>query len=151
MRSIRMVGVLFALSLPVFAQTVGQITGEVTDPSGAIAAGATVTKTNSQTNVVFDMARNLAGRVNDTSGDPGRNVVIGAPLFTVDSSHRKDMNFTERLDLQLRLDVFNMFNHPNVGDAGNSLTADQLDGNGVPIPGTGGFGGITCTKSGVAM
>jgi hypothetical protein len=40
MRSIRMVGVLFALSLPVFAQTVGQITGGVTDPSGAIVAGA---------------------------------------------------------------------------------------------------------------
>ena len=86
-----------------------------------------------------------------TFGNLGRNVVIGAPLFTVDSSIKKDMSFTERVNLQLRLDAFNTFNHPNFGDPGNSLTADHLDANSVPIPGTGGFGRITSTKAGVDM
>jgi hypothetical protein len=78
-------------------------------------------------------------------------VVIGAPLFTVDTSLKKDLKFTERLNLQLRLDAFNTSNHPNFGDPGNSVVADQLDANGVPIPGTGGFGRITSTKTGVDM
>jgi hypothetical protein len=86
-----------------------------------------------------------------TFGNLGRNVVIGAHLFTVDSSIKKDMSFTERLNLQLRLDAFNTFNHPNFGDPGNSLTADHLDANSVPILGTGGFGRITSTKAGVDM
>jgi outer membrane receptor protein involved in Fe transport len=84
-------------------------------------------------------------------GNLGRNVVIGPPLFTVDSSLKKDVKFAERLNLQLRLDAFNVFNHPNFGDPGNRLTADRLDVNGVPIPGSGGFGRITSTKTGVDM
>ena len=69
-------------------------------------------------------------------GNLGRNVVIGPPLFTVDSSIKKDLKFSERRYLELRLDAFNVFNHPNFGDPGNALVADHLTGNGVPIPGT---------------
>jgi len=86
-----------------------------------------------------------------TFGNFGRNVVIGPPLFTVDASVNKDFKFTERQYLQLRLDAFNVFNHPNFGDPGNRVNADRLDAYGVPIPGTGGFGQITSTKAGVDM
>jgi len=86
-----------------------------------------------------------------TFGTLGRNVVIGPPLVSVDTSLKKDVKFTERLNLQLRLDAFNVFNHPNFGDPGNSVHADQLDANSVPIPGTGSFGRITSTKTGVDM
>jgi len=37
------------LARPLFAQTFGQITGPVTDPSGAVLVGAAVTVTNPQT------------------------------------------------------------------------------------------------------
>jgi hypothetical protein len=84
-------------------------------------------------------------------GNLGRNVVIGPPLFTVDSSIKKDVKFSERRYLELRLDAFNVFNHPNFGDPGNGLVADHLTGSGVPIPGSGGFGRITSTKTGVDM
>ena len=86
-----------------------------------------------------------------TFGNLGRNTVIGPPLFSVDFSLKKDMRFTERLRLQLRLDAFNTFNHPNFGSPGNGLTADHLDANGVPIPGSGGFGTITSLNSNVSM
>lgn len=86
-----------------------------------------------------------------TFGNLGRNTLIGPPLFSVDSSLKKDMRFTEQLKLQLRLDAFNTFNHPNFGSPGNSLTADHLDANGVPIPGSGSFGTITSLNSNVSM
>ncbi len=86
-----------------------------------------------------------------TFGNFGRNVVIGPPLFTVDASVNKDFKFTERRYVQLRLDAFNVFNHPNFGDPGNRVNADRLDAYGVPILGTGGFGQITSTKAGVDM
>jgi hypothetical protein len=51
----------------------------------------------------------------------------------------------------LRLDAFNVFNHPNFGSPGNGLTADHLAANGVPIPGSGGFGTVTSLNSNVSM
>jgi hypothetical protein len=86
-----------------------------------------------------------------TFGDLGRNRVIGPPLFSVDTTLDKDFRFTERLNLQLRLDVFNLFNHPNFGSPNNGLVGDHLDGNGVPIPGSGNFGTITSLNPGVSM
>ena len=86
-----------------------------------------------------------------TFGNLGKNAVIGPPLFSVDSSIKKDMRFTERLRLQLRLDAFNTFNHPNFGSPGDGLTADHLDASSVPIPGSGGFGTITSLNSNVSM
>src|SRR5260370_30355702 len=86
-----------------------------------------------------------------TFGNLGRNTVIGPPLFSVDTTLDKDFKFTERQYFQLRLDAFNVFNHPNFGSPGNSLTADHLDANGVPIPGSGGFGTITRLNHGVNM
>jgi hypothetical protein len=86
-----------------------------------------------------------------TFGNLGRNTVIGPPLFSVDFSLKKDVRFTERLKLQLRLDAFNAFNHPNFGSPGNGLSADHLDANSVPIPGSGGFGTITSLNSNVSM
>ena len=86
-----------------------------------------------------------------TFGNLGRNTVIGPPLFSVDSSVKKDMRFNERLKLQLRLDAFNAFNHPNFGSPNNGLAADHLDANGVPMPGSGSFGTITSLNSNVSM
>ena len=43
------------------AQTLGTITGEVKDASGAVIPGATVTATNSGTNATREMPSNEAG------------------------------------------------------------------------------------------
>jgi hypothetical protein len=65
------VGAILALSLSGFAQTVGQITGVVTDPSGSIVVGATVTITNSQTNVSRPTTTNNAGNYAFPALQPG--------------------------------------------------------------------------------
>jgi len=54
-------GVLLLAATPSFAQTFGQITGQVTDTSGAVLAGASVTVTNTQTNQVRDAVTNSSG------------------------------------------------------------------------------------------
>src|SRR6266699_6390808 len=60
------------LSSPVVAQTVtGTISGSVTDPNGAVVAGANVTLINDQTNDKRDQATNESGRCNFASLQPG--------------------------------------------------------------------------------
>ena len=61
MRASSVLGAVFALSFPGFAQTGGQVTGLVTDPSGSVIVGAAVTITNSQTNVTRMTTTNSAG------------------------------------------------------------------------------------------
>jgi Carboxypeptidase regulatory-like domain/TonB dependent receptor-like, beta-barrel len=61
-------------------------------------------------------------------GTLGRNALRGFPVWQVDLSLRRQFNLTERVKLQLRAEAFNLFNHPNFGDPGNS------EGNFLPSP-----------------
>ena len=61
MRVTLVLGAVLALSIPGFSQTLGQVTGLVTDPNGSIIVGATVTITNSQTDVSRKTTSNSAG------------------------------------------------------------------------------------------
>ena len=54
-------GLLLASASPASAQTFGQITGTITDTSGAILVGASVTVTNTQTNAVREAQTNTSG------------------------------------------------------------------------------------------
>lgn len=77
-------------------------------------------------------------------GSLGRNVLRGFPLNQVDMSLRRQFNLSERLNLQVRGDIFNIFNHPNFADPINTLTSatfgtsTAMFGRGL---GTGGVGG----------
>lgn len=55
----------------------------------------------------------------DRFGTLGRNVVIGPAFHNTDVAVVKEMRPAWRLVLQLRLDVFNLFNHPNLGPPGH--------------------------------
>ena len=62
---------LLLASLPAVAQTYGEITGAVTDPSGAVIAGAKVTITNTATNAIREVETNEAGNFNVPFLNPG--------------------------------------------------------------------------------
>jgi hypothetical protein len=49
-------------------------------------------------------------------GDLGRNSLRGFPLQQIDLAVRRAFNFSEYVSLQFRVDVFNVFNHPNFED-----------------------------------
>jgi len=46
-------------------------------------------------------------------GDLGRNAIYGPGFWNVDVSISKTTKLTERIHLQLRAELFNVFNHPN--------------------------------------
>jgi hypothetical protein len=55
----------------------------------------------------------------DHFGNLGRNVVIGPAFHNTDVSVIKNMTIDGRLNLQLRADVFDLFNYANLGPPGN--------------------------------
>jgi hypothetical protein len=70
----------------------------------------------------------LSGGVNIYHfGDLGRNALIGPNFRDVDFSLTKTTRITERLRNELRVEVFDLFNHPNFGNP--NLTATTSPGN----------------------
>jgi hypothetical protein len=55
----------------------------------------------------------------DRFGNLGRNVVIGPGFHNTDLSIIKNIRRDKRVGLQLRMDVFDIFNHANFGPPGN--------------------------------
>ena len=66
-------------------------------------------------------------------GNLGRNVITGPGFFNTDVSLMKDTVVAEKIHLQFRAELFNVFNHPNFGQPGN-------------VVGTPDFGRITNTR-----
>jgi hypothetical protein len=66
-------------------------------------------------------------------GNLGRNVVIGPTFNNTDLSLIKNTRFNDRLRMQFRVEVFDLFNHANFGPPGN-------------VVGTPAFGRISSTR-----
>ena len=66
-----------------------------------------------------------------TFGDLGRNSIYGPGFRNVDFSISKNTRLTERLNLQLRAEFFNIFNHPNFALPAHNITPGFVD-NGAP-------------------
>lgn len=56
-------------------------------------------------------------------GSLGRNALRGFPLWQTNMTLRRQFDFTERFKLQLRAEMFNIFNHPNFANPVNTLTS----------------------------
>ncbi|MFN7920267.1 MAG: carboxypeptidase-like regulatory domain-containing protein [Bryobacteraceae bacterium] len=91
------------LSLPVFGQTFGEITGEVRDTQGAVVPGVNVTITNTGTNATRSTVSNEAGVYAFPSLAPGNyNVRAEKQGFkTATSSVEVQVQQTVRLDLDM--------------------------------------------------
>ena len=59
-------------------------------------------------------------------GDLGRNALRGFGAANVDLTLRRQFKIRERLALQARADLFNIFNHPNFGSPINYLSSPQF-------------------------
>jgi hypothetical protein len=71
-------------------------------------------------------SRHLIGCINSaafalpapfTFGNAGRNILYGPGLVDADFSLFKDFPIKERAKLQFRIEMFNIFNHPNFGQS----------------------------------
>jgi hypothetical protein len=77
--------------------------------------------------------------------------VIGPGIVDWDASALKNFDLTEQRRVQFRFEIFNLLNHPNFADPTLTLASNQLTSAGLPIPGSGGFGVINATRSGIDM
>src|SRR5258708_5299526 len=95
---------LLAAVATLTAQTVGEITGEVRDPSGASAQNAAVTATNTGTNVARTTVTNSAGVYSFPGLIPGMyQVKVAAPGFEtmVKTNIELQVQQTARIDFTL--------------------------------------------------
>ncbi len=67
-------------------------------------------------------------------GDAGRNILRAPGMFNLDFSIAKNTALTERVGMQLRVEAFNILNHPNFTQPVNQVTSSQ-------------FGQITATRA----
>jgi len=100
MRNLMLLAALCCTAGIVSAQTLGSLTGEVKDPSGAVAPGVTVTLTNVGTNAVRTNVTNQAGIYNFPDIEPADyGVSLKASGFETTKS-----NFTLQVEQHARLD-----------------------------------------------
>jgi hypothetical protein len=57
-----------------------------------------------------------------TQGNFGQNVLRGFRATQADVALQRQFHLTEKVNLRLRSEFFNIFNHPNFGNPINSLT-----------------------------
>src|SRR4030095_5399897 len=97
---------LLAPAAPSLAQTFGQIAGVVTDTSGAVMPGATVTVTNTQTNQVRTAVTNSTGSYVFPNQLPGvYTVKVEVQGFQTKVANNVELQVqqTARLDFSLEL------------------------------------------------
>ncbi len=63
-----------------------------------------------------------------TWGNAGADIVTGPNLFQIDAALAKDTRITERMGLVFRADVFNVFNHPELGPPNLNFSAPATFG-----------------------
>jgi hypothetical protein len=68
-----------------------------------------------------------------TFGNAGRNILCGPSLKNFDFSLTKQSKFRERVDLEFRVEFFNLFNHPNFNMPVNTQGPSGAGGNGDAI------------------
>ena len=104
------------------------------DVTGTVITGFSPATNGSPTNVTFIQNAGLPGQssnvfvVQGTNGVPlgfgnlGRNTVIGPGFEDVDIALVKNTAITERVNLQLRCDVFDLLNHANFTNPSTTIT-----------------------------
>ena len=111
-RSIRFLLCVFGTLLllaPVYAQKItGTISGSVTDPSGAVVAGATVTITNSETGLLRTATTNSAGEYSAPDLPPGMyRVLIKTANFKEFVTNKVELHVSSEAVVNAQLQVGN--------------------------------------------
>jgi hypothetical protein len=72
-----------------------------------------------------------------TQGNLGRNVLRGFGMWQDNFALRRQFRLTEKLGMQVRVETFNLFNHPNFGILTSQITSALFGQATSPLSGTG--------------
>jgi hypothetical protein len=78
----------------------------------------------------------------NTLGNAGRDILIGPGFVTFDLGLFKNTHVTERLNIQFRAEIFNLFNRVNLANPSNTTVFSNASGS---VPGN--FGQIVSTTT----
>lgn len=140
-RSVKSVLVLFlavclgeCLSAWAQSTSTGTVAGSVTDPTGAVVAGATVTLTDLATNTVRSTTTNASGRYIYADVTPGiYNISVSKEGFATSATDNQEVKVGASLTLNLTLRVGQANVVVEVSAVGNELqTMNATVGNTVP-------------------
>lgn len=70
----------------------------------------------------------FATPANGVFGNLGRDTVTGPDLFQIDAALQKDTKLTERMGLIFRAEVYNVFNHPELGSPNLNISSPATFG-----------------------
>jgi len=98
---------IFALTaLPAFSQTLGQVTGRITDATGAAVVAASVTLLNTATNAIRNTVSTEDGDYTFPSVPPGTyNVKAERPGFRVAAANHLEVQVQQTVRQDLTLEV----------------------------------------------
>jgi hypothetical protein len=96
--------------------------------TGPVQAGFGPATDGNATHVAYIQNPGVFFNQGNAFGNLGRNVVIGPGFSNVDFALVKNTKITERVSWQIRVDAFDLLNHPNFSQTGPSAAADSLGG-----------------------
>src|SRR5579863_4366517 len=126
MRTRTFAAVLFLSRLSLVGQTFGEITGRVSDPSGAGVPNSGLTLTNVSTNAVRQVDSTADGFYSFTSVPPGiYNLKAEHPGFKTATSNNIEVQVQQTVRLDLSLQVGEVSQSVEVSAAANLLQAEN--------------------------
>ena len=124
-RRVLTVLVWLSLCVPAFAQTLGTITGDVKDASGAVIPGATVTVINNGTNATREAQSNEAGLYSFPALPPGTYTVRAELQGFKNSQNTAELHVEQTLRLSFTLEVGTLAETAEVTGTAPLITTDN--------------------------
>jgi hypothetical protein len=108
--------------------TVSRKTTDVLDGNNAaqrpnIVSGVSLTPPGGQTISEWINPAAFSIPAKGTWGNAGRNIARGPGLFQIDTAIARSIRITERTSVSLRMEAFNVFNHPEFGNPNTNLSS----------------------------
>jgi hypothetical protein len=126
MRTKWFIAVVLLSGLSVIGQTLGEITGQVADPSGAGVPNSAVTLTNTTTNAVRQTTTNEQGLYTFPSVPPGiYNLKVEHPGFKTVTSNNVEVQVQQTVRLDLTLQVGQVSESIEVSAAADLLQSEN--------------------------
>jgi hypothetical protein len=124
--SLKLAMLCLGAGIAVFGQTLGEVTGQVTDSSGAVIAGAAVTVTSTTTNASRTALSNAAGVYVFPSLPPGiYNLKVEKPGFKTTASSNVEVQVQQTVRLDLSLTVGQVSESIEVSASATQLQAEN--------------------------
>ena len=128
MRTKWFLGLLLCFGLPLLGQTLGDVSGRVSDPSGAGVPNAVVTLTNTATNAARTANTSGEGFYTFTSVPPGiYNIKVEHPGFRTVSSTNVEVQVQQTVRLDLTLQVGQVSETVEVSAQADSVAGRKRD------------------------